>query len=45
MRKVHNQARAADKTWSYGPVYRTGMCAAASRKGCAWIWIEALRRS
>ena len=32
MRKVHNQARAADKTWSYGPVYRTGMCAAASRK-------------
>jgi Sulfatase-modifying factor enzyme 1 len=32
MRQAHNQARAADKTWSYGPEYREGICAAASRK-------------
>ena len=32
MRKAHNQAHAADKTWSYGPAYRAGVCAAASRK-------------
>jgi len=32
MRKAHNQAYAADKTWSYGPAYREGICAAASRK-------------
>ena len=29
MRKAHNQAHEADKTWSYGPAYRTGVCAAA----------------
>lgn len=36
MREVHNGARAADKTWSYGPAYRKGICAAGSRKtpGC-----------
>ena len=32
MRKVHNQAHEADKTWSYGPAYRTGVCAAGSHK-------------
>jgi hypothetical protein len=32
MRKAHNQAHAADKTWSYGPAYREGVCAAASHK-------------
>jgi len=32
MRKAHNQAHAADKAWSYGPAYRAGVCAAASRK-------------
>jgi formylglycine-generating enzyme required for sulfatase activity len=32
MRTAHNQARAADKAWSYGPTYREGVCAAASRK-------------
>jgi formylglycine-generating enzyme required for sulfatase activity len=32
MRKAHNQANAATKTWSYGPDYREGVCAAASRK-------------
>ena len=31
MRKVHNQAHEADKTWSYGPAYRTGVCAAGSK--------------
>ncbi len=36
MRKAHNGARAADKSWSYGPAYREGVCAAGSRKtpGC-----------
>ena len=28
----HNQAHEADKTWSYGPAYRTGVCAAGSHK-------------
>jgi hypothetical protein len=32
MRRAHNQAHEADKTWSYGPEYRAGVCAAASRK-------------
>jgi hypothetical protein len=32
MRSVHNQAHEADKTWSYGPAYRTGVCAAGSHK-------------
>jgi hypothetical protein len=32
MRKAHNQAHEADKTWSYGPAYRAGVCAAASHK-------------
>ena len=32
MRQAHNQAHEADKTWSYGPVYRTGVCAAGSHK-------------
>ncbi|MDA8138131.1 MAG: hypothetical protein M0036_05690 [Desulfobacteraceae bacterium] len=36
MRKVHNRKRQADKSWSYGPVYQEGVCAAASIKnsGC-----------
>lgn len=36
MRYAHNQAHAKDKSWSYGPEYRTGICAAASHKddGC-----------
>ena len=32
MRRAHNQAHEADKTWSYGPAYRAGVCAAGSRK-------------
>ena len=32
MRRAHNQTHEADKTWSYGPAYRTGVCAAGSRK-------------
>ena len=32
MRKAHNQAHEAEKTWSYGPEYRTGVCAAGSHK-------------
>jgi hypothetical protein len=36
MRDAHNRAHAADKRWSYGPSYRSGVCATASRKtpGC-----------
>ena len=36
MRAAHNQARARDKSWSYGPQYRSGVCATASHKtpGC-----------
>lgn len=36
MREAHNRARQADKAWSYGPAYRSGVCATASRKtpGC-----------
>lgn len=36
MRTIHNQARQADRRWSYGPEYERGICATASRKtpGC-----------
>lgn len=36
MRSAHNKAREADKSWSYGPSYRTGICATGSHKtkGC-----------
>jgi hypothetical protein len=36
MREAHNRAHAADKRWSYGPVYQTGICATGSFKtpGC-----------
>lgn len=30
--KAHNRAYAATKSWSYGPDYRRGICAAASQK-------------
>ncbi len=32
LRKIHNQADAPSKTWSYGPAYQQGVCAAASHK-------------
>ncbi len=37
MRAAHNAARQADKSWSYGPQYETGVCATGSLKtpGCA----------
>ncbi len=36
MRTQHNARHAAGKTWSYGPEYRSGVCATASSKnvGC-----------
>ncbi len=36
MRSAHNQADKGSKSWSYGPAYRAGICAASSRKspGC-----------
>ena len=36
MRIAHNQAASASRSWSYGPTYRTGICATASTKtaGC-----------
>jgi hypothetical protein len=36
MRATHNAARAPTKSWSYGPGYRSGVCATGSRKtaGC-----------
>jgi len=36
MRAAHNRAHSASKSWSYGPAYRTGVCAASSQKtpGC-----------
>jgi len=36
MRTAHNRAREADKSWSYGPAYLQGICAAGSHKspGC-----------
>lgn len=37
LREAHNRAHAADKRWSYGPAYRSGVCATGSQKtpGCA----------
>ena len=32
LRKAHNQADAPTRTWSYGPAYEKGVCAAASHK-------------
>lgn len=32
MRAEHNREFAANKTWSYGPAYTRGICAAASKK-------------
>jgi len=36
MRIAHNQAASPTKSWSYGPTYRTGICATGSTKtpGC-----------
>lgn len=36
MQKAHNAAHASTKSWSYGPAYQKGICAAASHKsaGC-----------
>jgi hypothetical protein len=36
MRALHNQADSASKRWSYGPSYRTGVCATSGQKtpGC-----------
>lgn len=36
MRTSHNNAHQSDKTWSYGPSYQSGVCAAGSQKspGC-----------
>jgi len=36
MREADNRAHAADKRWSYGPAYRSGVCATGSQKtaGC-----------
>jgi hypothetical protein len=36
MRAAHNRVYTATKSWSYGPTYRTGVCAASSTKspGC-----------
>lgn len=36
MRAVHNKAHVADRSWSYGPVFRTGVCGTSSHKspGC-----------
>jgi hypothetical protein len=36
MRAAHNRAQAAGKSWSYGPAYQAGLCAASSQKtpGC-----------
>lgn len=37
MRAAHNRAHEARRSWSYGPEYRTGVCATSSHKspGCA----------
>jgi hypothetical protein len=32
MRSAHNRAHQASKSWSYGPAYQRGICAAASTK-------------
>jgi formylglycine-generating enzyme required for sulfatase activity len=36
MRQAHNRAHAAARSWSYGPAYRSGVCATSSHKspGC-----------
>lgn len=36
LREAHNRAQAADKRWSYGPAYRSGVCGTGSQKspGC-----------
>jgi len=36
MRAAHNRAHEASKSWSYGPAYQAGVCAASSQKsaGC-----------
>jgi hypothetical protein len=36
MRAAHNREYAADRSWSYGPTYQTGICATGSHKtpGC-----------
>jgi len=36
MRRAHNQADAPTRSWSYGPTYRSGVCATSSHKspGC-----------
>jgi hypothetical protein len=36
MRSAHNRAQQTDKSWSYGPAYRRGVCATSSHKtpGC-----------
>jgi hypothetical protein len=36
MRAAHNRVYSATKSWSYGPMYRTGICACSSHKtpGC-----------
>lgn len=36
MREAHNRAHAGDQRWSYGPAYRSGVCATGSQKtpGC-----------
>ncbi len=36
MREAHNRAHAGDRRWSYGPEYRSGVCATGSSKtpGC-----------
>ena len=35
MRQAHNQKYSPKKSWSYGPEYKTGICAASSRKSPA----------
>jgi hypothetical protein len=34
-RRAHNGARAGDKSWSYGPAYRSGVCGTASHKSAS----------
>lgn len=36
MRAAHNKAHAADRSWSYGPAFRSGICGTSSHKspGC-----------
>jgi len=39
MRAAHNQKYSATKSWSYGPAYQKGVCAASSQKsnGCTGV--------